>query len=178
MIFRRGLPQFTVVGLPDAAVKEARERVRAAVRNSGCEFPMRRITANMAPADLPKAGPAYDLPIALALLISSGQVPNSPDSTMFLGELSLDGTLRHTNGVLPMVAVARDEGFESVFVPACDAGEAALVEGIQVFPVETLGHLVRHFRGESVIEPVSDDVSGANGLLRQRDSNGKVRQGS
>ena len=168
-----GLPQFTVVGLPDAAVKEARERVRAAIRNSGCEFPMRRITANMAPADLPKAGPAYDLPIALSVLISSGQVPGTPGSTIFLGELSLDGTLRHTNGVLPMVAVARDEGFESVFVPACDAGEAALVEGIRVFPVETLGHLVRHFRGEGVIESVSDDVSGANGLLLQRDSGGR-----
>ena len=165
-----GLPQFTVVGLPDAAVKEARERVRAAIRNSGCEFPMRRITANMAPADLPKAGPAYDLPIALAVLISSGQLPAAPSSTMFLGELSLDGTLRHTNGVLPMVAVAREEGFESVFVPACDAGEAALVEGIQVFPVETLSHLARHFRGESVIEAVSDDLSGANGLARRRGS--------
>ena len=163
-----GLPKFTIVGLPDAAVQEARERVRAAIRNSGCEFPMRRITTNMAPADLPKAGPAYDLPIALAVLISSGQLPAAPESTMFLGELSLDGTLRHTNGVLPMVAVAREEGFESVFVPACDAGEAALVEGIRVFPVETLGHLLRHFRGESVTEPVSEDVSGASGLARRR----------
>ena len=159
-----GLPQFTVVGLPDAAVKEARERVRAAIRNTGCEFPMRRITANLAPANLPKAGPAYDLPIALAVLISSGQVPPAPESTMFLGELSLDGTLRHTNGLLSMVAVARDEGFDSVFVPASDAGEAALVEGIQVYPVETLGALVRHFRGECPIEPVAEDVSGARGL--------------
>ena len=149
-----GLPRFTIVGLPDAAVQEARERVRAAIRNSGCEFPMRRITTNMAPADLPKAGPAYDLPIALAVLISSGQLPAPPGATMFLGELSLDGTLRHTNGVLPMVAVAREEGFESVFVPACDAEEAALVEGIHVFPVETLGHLVRHMRGEGRIEAV------------------------
>ena len=166
-----GLPQFTVVGLPDAAVKEARERVRAAIRNTGCEFPMRRITANLAPANLPKAGPAYDLPIALAVLISSGQVPPAPESTMFLGELSLDGTLRHTNGLLSMVAVARDEGFDSVFVPASDAGEAALVEGIQVYPVETLGALVRHFRGECPIEPVAEDVSGARGLERQRGAN-------
>ena len=170
-----GLPRFTIVGLPDAAVQEARERVRAAIRNSGCEFPMRRITANMAPADLPKAGPAYDLPIALALLISSGQLPAAPSSAMYLGELSLDGTLRHTNGILSMVAVARDEGFDSVFVPACDAGEAALVESITVFPVETLGHLVRHLREDGRIEPVAEDVSGVNSHARWQ--NGSVRVG-
>ena len=173
-----GLPRFTIVGLPDAAVQEARERVRAAIRNSGCEFPMRRITTNMAPADLPKAGPAYDLPIALAVLISSGQLPAAPTSAMFLGELSLDGTLRHTNGMLSMVAVAREEGFESVFVPACDAEEAALVEGIRVFPVETLAHLVRHLRGENAIEPVPEDVSGAKGLVRRRSAEGRPARGS
>ena len=169
-----GLPKFTIVGLPDAAVQEARERVRAAIRNSGCEFPMRRITANMAPADLPKAGPAYDLPIALALLISSGQLPAAPASAMYLGELSLDGALRHTNGILSMVAVARDEGFESVFVPACDSGEAALVEGIRVFPVETLGHLVRHLREENRIEPVAEDVSGANSRAQRQSASVRV----
>ncbi len=169
-----GLPRFTIVGLPDAAVQEARERVRAAIRNSGCEFPMRRITTNMAPADLPKAGPAYDLPIAISVLISSGQLPAAPASTMFLGELSLDGTLRHTNGVLPMVAVAREEGFESVCVPACDAQEAALVEGIRVLPVETLAHLVRHLRGEAVIDPVPDEMSGMNGLARRRGSGNRA----
>ncbi len=169
-----GLPKFTIVGLPDAAVQEARERVRAAIRNSGCEFPMRRITTNMAPADLPKAGPAYDLPIALAVLISSGQVPVMPAGAMFLGELSLDGTLRHTNGVLSMAAVARDEGIDSVFVPSCNAGEAALVEGIRVFPVETLSELVRHFRGESQIEPVDEAVSGANALAQRREANDRA----
>ena len=173
-----GLPRFTIVGLPDAAVQEARERVRAAIRNSGCEFPMRRITTNMAPADLPKAGPAYDLPIALAVLISSGQLPPAPTSTMFLGELSLDGTLRHTNGMLPMVAVAREEGFEAVFVPSCDAEEAALVEGIRVFPVETLAHLVRHLRGENAIEPMPEDVSGAMGLVRRRSAEDRPPRGS
>ena len=122
-----GLPSFTIVGLADTAVQEARERVRAAVRNSGCEFPMRRITVNLAPADLRKAGPAYDLPIALALLISSGQVPEVSDSAIYLGELSLDGGLRHTNGILPMVVVARDGGLERAFVPSSDASEAALV---------------------------------------------------
>ena len=163
-----GLPQFTIVGLPDAAVREARERVRSAIRNSGCEFPMRRITTNMAPADLPKAGPAYDLPLALAVLIGSGQLPPVPTSMMFLGELSLDGTLRHTNGVLPMVAVAREEGVESVFVPACDAAEAALVEGIRVYPVQALGQLVQHFREQTAIEPVPEEMSGANGLALKR----------
>ena len=169
-----GQPQFKIVGLPDAAVREARERVRAAIRNSGCEFPMRRITTNMAPADLPKAGPAYDLPIALALLISSGQLPAAPAAALFLGELSLDGTLRHTNGVLSMVAVAREEGFEAVFVPACDAGEASLVGGIRVYPVETLSHLVRHFRGECAIASVPEDESGAKALSRQRGESARL----
>ncbi len=150
-----GLPAFHVVGLPDTAVQESRERVRAAIRNSGCDFPMRRITASLAPADLRKAGPAYDLPIALALLISSGQVPPTPESAMFLGELSLDGGLRHTNGILPMVAVAVEQGFEAVYVPSSDAREAALVEGIEVFPVGRLADLVAHLRGEQHIFSVS-----------------------
>ena len=127
----QGLPAFTVVGLPDTAVQEARERVRAAIRNSGCDFPMRRITVNLAPADLKKEGPAYDLPIAVGVLISSGQVPTVPASSLFLGELSLDGRLRHTNGILPIVALARQQGFQAVFVPSVDAREAALMEGIR-----------------------------------------------
>ena len=150
-----GLPKFNVVGLPDAAVQEARERVRAALRNSGFEFPMRRITANLAPADLKKAGPAYDLPIAVSILFSSGQADPPSQSAIFLGELSLDGSLRHTNGVLPMVAVAQEQGFESVYVPAADASEAALVEGIQVYPVSTLAQLISHLQGEIPITPVT-----------------------
>ena len=152
-----GLPAFNIVGLPDTAVQEARERVRAAIRNSGSEFPMRRITVNLAPADLPKAGPAYDLPIATTVLLSSGQIPAVPDSALFLGELSLDGSLRHTNGILPMVMVAREQGYEAVFVPSADATEAALVEGIEVFPVTTLAELAAHFREEDQISPVSPD---------------------
>ena len=109
-----GLPAFNVVGLPDTAVQEARERVRAALRNSGCEFPLRRITANLAPADLKKAGPSYDLPLAVAILLSSGQINGPLEPAIFLGELSLDGSLRHTNGILPMVSVARDQGFKAV----------------------------------------------------------------
>lgn len=150
-----GLPSFTIVGLPDTAVQEARERVRAAIRNSGNDFPMRRITVNLAPADLRKAGPAYDLPIALALLHSTGQVENVPVRTVFLGELSLDGGLRHTTGILPMVVVARDEGYDTVFVPETDAEEAALVEGIDVVPLRDLGALVSHLDGGRPIKPVS-----------------------
>ena len=149
-----GLPAFNVVGLPDTAVQEARERVRAALRNSGCEFPMRRITVNLAPADLKKAGPAYDLPIAVGILLSSGQIDLPYEPSLFLGELSLDGSLRHTNGVLPMVSVARDQGFAAVYVPTADAKEAALIEGIQVYPVPTLAALVSHLLGYSRIEPL------------------------
>ena len=149
-----GLPAFNVVGLPDTAVQEARERVRAALRNSGCEFPMRRITVNLAPADLKKAGPAYDLPIAVGILLSSGQIYLPDESSLFLGELSLDGSLRHTNGVLPMVSVARDQGFSAVYVPTADAAEAALVEGIQVYPTPTLAALVSHLLGETTIRPM------------------------
>ena len=149
----QGLPAFTVVGLPDTAVQEARERVRAAIRNSGCEFPMRRITVNLAPADLKKEGPAYDLPIAVGVLISSGQVPVEAGSSLFLGELSLDGHLRHTNGVLPMVALARQQGFQTVYVPSVDAREAALMEGVQVIPVNSLAELVSHLRGDQLLAP-------------------------
>ena len=143
-----GLPAFTIVGLPDTAVQESRERVRAAIRNSGCEFPMRRITVNLAPADLKKAGPSYDLPVAIGILQSSGQVSCDTSGAVFLGELSLEGTVRHTNGVLPMVAHARQSGFGQVFVPASDAREASLVEGIQVVPITTLSELVSYLRGE------------------------------
>ena len=152
-----GLPTFSVVGLPDAAVQEARERVRAALRNSGCEFPMRRITVNLAPADLKKEGPAYDLPIAIGILLSSGQLESAPAGTVFLGELSLDGSLRHTNGILAMASVARDQGFDSVFVPAMNAEEASLVEDITVYPATTLDSVVRHLRGESPLEPMQGD---------------------
>ena len=152
-----GLPALTIVGLPDTAVQEARERVRAAIRNSGCDFPMRRVTVNLAPADLRKAGPAYDLPIAISILLSSNQIPQIPDSALFLGELSLDGSLRHTSGMLPMVVVARDEGFESVYVPESDAQEAALVDGIEVFPVGSLAEAVSHLRGDKSIQPINSE---------------------
>ena len=122
-----GLAAFTIVGLPDAAINESRERVRSAIKNSGGLFPYKRIVANLAPADLRKEGPAYDLPIAIGVLAASGQI--NPDSniaeSLFLGELSLDGSLRHTNGILPMVALACEKKVKIVFVPAADAMEAA-----------------------------------------------------
>jgi magnesium chelatase family protein len=143
-----GLPKTIIVGLPDAAVEESSERVRSAIRNSGGFFPMRRIVVNLAPADLKKAGPAYDLPIAVGILLSSEQVAADVSDTMFLGELSLDGTLRHTNGVLPLVALAKDENIPNVIVPEADAKEAALIEGINIIPVASLTQLVSYLRGE------------------------------
>ncbi len=143
-----GLPSFTIVGLPDAAVQEARERVRAAIRNSGYAFPMKRIVVNLAPADLRKAGPAYDLPIALGILLSSEQVSADVSRTIILGELSLDGSLRHTNGILPMVALAQERGFSTVIVPEIDAREASLIEKAKIIPISSLPQLVSYLRGE------------------------------
>jgi magnesium chelatase family protein len=149
----QGLPAFAVVGLGDAAVQESRERVRSAIRNSGLSFPLKRLTANLAPADLRKAGPAYDLPIAVGLLLASGQVDGDVSGAAFLGELGLDGTLRHTDGVLPMVAVARASGLGVVYVPLEDAAEAALVEGMTIMPVRSLAALAAHFCGARPIAP-------------------------
>ncbi len=147
-IARQGLSNFLVVGLPDTAVQEARERVRAAIRNSGLAFPPRRITVNLAPAELRKSGPSYDLPIAVAILLASEQIVVDVSEVLFLGELSLDGSLPHLQGVLPMVGLARDHGIKTVYVPAADAAEAALVDGIEVIPVAALAELVAHLRGE------------------------------
>lgn len=143
-----GLPNTTIVGLPDAGVQEAKERVRAAIRNSGCDFPFRRITVNLAPADVRKEGPAYDLSIAVGILLGSGQVLADVSETMFLGELSLDGGVRHTQGILPMVALARERGLRTVIVPSCDAREAALIDGVGVVPVSTLSELISHLKGD------------------------------
>ncbi len=143
-----GLPAMTIVSLPDTAVQEARERVRAAIRNSGCTFPMKRIVVNLAPADLKKAGPAYDLPIAVGVLLSSEQIYADVSQTIILGELSLDGSLRHTNGVLPMVALAHQEGFSTTIVPEADAKEASLIEGTKIIPIVSLSQLVSYLREE------------------------------
>ncbi len=160
-----GLPFFGLVGLPDTAVNEAKERVRAAIKNSGAIFPLKRIVVNLAPADLRKAGPAYDLPIAIGILLATEQIApftaTGPvaevEDALFLGELSLDGSLRHTHGILPMVALAREKGVEAVFVPAVDAAEAALVEGAAIYPVQTLAQLAAHLRGDERISPYLPD---------------------
>ncbi|MFN8525733.1 MAG: YifB family Mg chelatase-like AAA ATPase [Chloroflexota bacterium] len=152
-IARQGLTNFIVVGLPDTAVQEARERVRSAVRNSGLAFPYKRVTVNLAPAELRKSGPSYDLPIAVAVLLGSEQIQADVSDVVFLGELSLDGSLRHLQGVLPMVGLARDRGKKTVYVPAADAAEAALVDGIDVIAVGSLAELAGHLRGDIEISP-------------------------
>jgi len=155
----KGYPAFAMVGLPDAAVRESRDRVYSAIRNSGLKFPgNRRITVNLAPADLRKEGPAYDLPIAVGILAASQQVwPDRVEKALFIGELSLDGTTRHTKGILPLAARAREEGFERVFVPEADAPEAALLPDVEVVPVRDLAQLVAHLTGLSAIPVMTHD---------------------
>ena len=146
---RRGLPVFTIVGLPDAAVREARERVRAALLNSGLEFPLQRLTANLAPADVRKAGPSFDLALAAAVLAASGQVPREAlGSYALCGELSLGGALRPIRGALAMAFGARAAGFERLIVPVENGGEAALVGGLEVLGVPDLARMVAVLRGE------------------------------
>ncbi|TAK30808.1 MAG: ATP-binding protein [Chloroflexota bacterium] len=152
-----GMPAFSIVGLPDAAVQESKERVRAAIRNSGGQFPIKRITVNLAPADIKKEGPAYDLPIAVGILLASEQTSLNGRRALFLGELSLDGALRHTAGILPMVALAQERGISTVFVPSVDAAEAALVEGMTILPVQTLSELIHFLNGALPIIPYKTD---------------------
>jgi magnesium chelatase family protein len=142
-----GLPRFYVVGLPDEAVQEARERVRGAIRNSQFKFPGNRIAANLAPADLKKEGPAYDLSIAIGILISTEQIVADITKIVFLGELSMDGALRHTSGILPMVGVAKECGFTDIVVPLVDAREASLIEGVRILPFESLAALTAYLKG-------------------------------
>jgi magnesium chelatase family protein len=150
----RGLPSFTIVGLPDTAVQESRERVQAAVKNAGFIFPRQRVTVNLAPAALRKEGPAYDLPIALGVLIASSQIlPEWLEGALAVGELSLDGSLRHVRGILPMAALAKEEGFKRVLVPCSDAAEAALIPDIEVLPVESLTTLINHLSGVVPVQP-------------------------
>jgi magnesium chelatase family protein len=149
-----GLPGITVVGLPDAAVQESRERVRTAIKNVPLQFPRKRLIINLAPANVRKEGPAYDLPIAVGILITSGQIPPQAVKDMIIvGELSLDGSVRHTAGVLPMAALAREEGFRTICVSEEDAGEAALMPDLKVLPIRHLRELYDHLIGESSISP-------------------------
>jgi len=153
-----GIPAFDIVGLGDAAVKEAKERVRAAIKNSGFEFPSRRITINLAPADLRKEGTAYDLPIAMGILAALGMIPvGCLDGCLLSGELSLDGSLRPVYGVLPKAIAARDNQMEFIMVPSENACEAAVVKGIKVIPVSSLPELVRYLKGNAEISPVEEE---------------------
>ncbi len=149
-----GMPGMFIVGLPDAAVQESRERVQAAIKNTGLTYPRKRVTVNLAPASMRKEGPAYDLPIALGVLLASEQLPPTAlENALVIGELSLDGSVRHVRGVLPMAAMARDQGFKTVFVPRVDAPEAALIPDLQVIAVANLAELVNHLRGTTRLQP-------------------------
>ncbi len=151
-IASQGLPNFFIVGLPDKAVDEAKERVRSAIKNSGADFPAKRITVNLAPADLPKEGASYDLPIALGILIASGQIDADISNAIFSGELSLDGRVRSINGALPQALLSKDKKIKSIYLPVDNAGEAAIVQGLDVYPVVSLKELFSHLSGATPIE--------------------------
>lgn len=148
-----GLPAFDVVGLPDTAVREARERVRAAVKNCGAKFPVSRITVNLAPAGQKKEGTVYDLPIFVGLMAASGDLPVPPEDAAFLGELSLTGALRGVNGVLPMALAARNQGIRQLFVPLENAAEATLADGLTVYGVPDVRALAAHLCGREQLSP-------------------------
>jgi len=153
-VAEKGFPGFTIVGLASKAVEEARERVKTAITNSGFDVPPKKITVNLAPADLPKDGAAYDLPIAVGVLIASGQLELPPGNVYFYGELSLDGTLRPTRGILLLALFAKQKKHAVIFVPTPSAAEASVVSGVTVLPVKKLADLVRHITGEKIIPPL------------------------
>ena len=152
--YSNGLPGMTLIGLPDTAVQESRDRVQNAVKNAGLHFPRHRVVVNLAPATIRKEGPAYDLPIALGVIVLAGFLPQDKvENIMVIGELFLDGIVRHARGVLPMAATARANGFKRMFVPEVDAPEAALIPDLEVIPVKTLADLFDHLSGRRLIEP-------------------------
>lgn len=154
-----GMPRFDLVGLPDAAVKESRERVRASIKNCGYTFPVSRITVNIAPADIKKEGAIYDLPILMAILKASKQIKANLDGYAFIGELSLDGEIRCANGVLPMVIKAKESGVKSIFVPFQNAHEGSVVDGIDIYPARNIKEIIAHLEGNAPILAVSHEIS-------------------
>jgi len=168
-----GQPVFTTVGLPDTAVKEAKERVTSAIKNSGFRPPhfFGRVTVNLAPADLKKEGPSFDLPIALGILLASSQITKIPQKTIFLGELALDGRLRPINGLLPIAMSIREKGFDNLFAPAEIAKEANIVDGLNVYPVETLTEVINHIQEIKKISPLPKDNSFAKQLVTSSHAN-------
>ncbi len=153
-IASQGLPSFTIVGLPDKAVEESKERVRSAIKNSGADFPAKKITVNLAPADLPKEGPSYDLPIALGIMIASEQIKADISDTLFTGELSLDGKLRHTNGILPQVLLAKENKIKKVVIPQENALEASIIKEVEIYTPKNLLALAKHLTEEILITPL------------------------
>ena len=151
----KGMVSYELVGLPDAAVKESKERVRSAVKNSALRFPVSRITVNLAPADIRKEGSHYDLPIAVSILKASDQLPCDTEGTVFLGELALDGTLRAVTGMLPMLISAKSKGFTRFIVPAANAGEASFIAGAEVYALKSLGEVVALLTGTAQFAPVA-----------------------
>lgn len=149
----QGLPRFDLVGLPDAVVKESRERVRASIKNCHLDFPVSRITVNIAPADIKKEGSLYDLPVLIAMLRASKQLKGDTDGFAFIGELSLDGEVRRVNGVLPMLLKAKEEQIPAVFIPYDNRLEGSVLEGIDVFPVKNIFEVMKHISGEEKITP-------------------------
>ncbi len=162
-----GLPSFTIVGLPDKAIDESKERIRSAIKNCHLNFPQHRLTVNLAPADMKKEGPSFDLPMAVGILVASEQLQYVPEynQALFIGELALDGRLRHVNGILPITMFAKESGFSRIYIPEVNAEEAALVEGIEIVPVESLAKLIKHLRSEEVI-----------GSYQKPDSQGKTEE--
>lgn len=159
-----GLPQFVLVGLPDSAVKESSERVRSAIKNLGYHWPASHVTVNLAPADVRKTGPVYDLPVFLGILAAQGLAPEPRTDQVFLGELGLDGTLRPVSGVLPMAMAAAKAGATALFVPAENAAEAAVAEGVEVYGARTAREVVQHLCGEALLSPAQSDGYTADGV--------------
>ncbi len=154
-----GLPAFDIVGLPDAAVKESKERVRSAISNTGFEFPLKKVTINLAPGDMKKEGPGFDLPIALSVLLTDGQIAvKNPEDYIFFGELSLGGELRPVNGALPMVLSAKDMGKTKVILPLANTDEVSIVSGIEVYGAEKLTDVINHLTGTKPIEPAKGNL--------------------
>ena len=162
-----GLGAITVVGLPDTAVQESKERVRSAVKNSGYIYPATRVTINLAPADIKKEGPAYDLPIAVGVLVATEQLNADLEDSLFVGELALNGQLRHTNGILPIAIYAKQKGYKKLFVPEVNEYEASLIEGIDIIPVKNLLQMIDHLNGVKIISPA--EVHDINELDEQVD---------
>jgi len=176
-IFKKGFPGFNIIGLPNKAVEEAKERVKTALDNSGIEFPQAKIVVNLAPADIPKEGAGFDLPIAIGILASMDAVQLPKEKTMFFGELSLDGTLRHTKGVFLLAVGAKKLGVKRLYVPADSASEGSVVEGIKVFPVKDLMQLVENLHGATDIAPMKPKkISTKDDLIPEFDFNEIVGQ--